>query len=129
MTKNQMTKNAGPGTDGRFDLEDRTFEFAKRVRALLKTLPRTVANVEDARQLVRASASVGANYIEANDSLGRKDFSFHIKISRKESKESRFFLRLLDVGQSAAVESERAALVIEASELNRIFSAILRKLE
>ena len=50
-----------------FDLEDRTFEFAKRVRAFVKLLPRTVCNREDVRQLIRSSGSVGANYIEANE--------------------------------------------------------------
>jgi four helix bundle protein len=129
MAKNSMTKLSAPNVEKRFDLEDRTFEFAKRVRALIKTLPRTIANIEDAKQLVRCSGSVGANYIEANDSLGKKDFCLRIKISRKESKESRFFLRLIDTGKGAAVESERAALVIEPSELVSIFSAILRKME
>ena len=78
--------------DQKYDLEERTFLFAKRVRAFVKTLPRTVANSEDVRQLIRASGSVGANYIEANDTLSRKDFRMHVKLSRKESKESRYWL-------------------------------------
>lgn len=53
----------------RFDLEDRTFEFAKRARDFIKTLRSSIANNEDARQVVRASGSVGANYIEANEYL------------------------------------------------------------
>jgi hypothetical protein len=56
----------------RFDLEDRTFAFAKRVRQFVKQLGRTIGNVEDARQLVRASGSVGANYIEANEALSKR---------------------------------------------------------
>ena len=64
----------------RYDLEDRTFAFAQSVRAFIKTLSRTLANVEDARQLTRASGSVGANYIEANESLSKKDFVMRIKI-------------------------------------------------
>ena len=71
----------------RYDLEERTLQFAKDVRAFVKMLPRTIANGEDVRQLVRASGSVGANYIEANDSLGKKDFVMRVKISRKEAKE------------------------------------------
>lgn len=109
-----------------YDLEPRTFEFARRCRALIKRLPRTIANIEDARQLVRASGSVGANYIEANESLGRKDFQMHIRISRKESKESRYFLRLLDTGRDQSVDDERSSLAQEATELIKIFSAILR---
>ena len=54
-------------------------------------------NKEIARQLIRSSGSVGANYIEANESLGRKDFAMRIKICRKESKESIYRLRLLEV--------------------------------
>lgn len=69
----------------RYDLEERTYLFAKRVRAFVKTLPRTVCNQEDVRQVVRASGSVGANYIEANEALSKKDFRMRIKISRKES--------------------------------------------
>ncbi|MFQ5632537.1 MAG: four helix bundle protein, partial [bacterium] len=60
--------------DSPYDLEERTFQFAKYVRLFIKTLPRTVANIEDAKQLVRASGSVGANYREANEKLGERDF-------------------------------------------------------
>ncbi|MDH4070607.1 MAG: four helix bundle protein [Ignavibacteria bacterium] len=70
----------------RYDLEDRTLVFARHVRSFVRVLPRTVANQADGVQLIRSSGSVGANYIEANDSLGKKDFLFHIKICRKESK-------------------------------------------
>jgi len=113
----------------RYDLEERTFEFAKRVRAFVKKLPRTLANIEDSRQLIRASGSVGANYIEANEALSKKDFLMRIKICRKESKESRFFLRLLDTGDNAEIETERMELVQEAHELTSIFGSIVRKSE
>ncbi len=110
-----------------YDLEERTFLFARDVRALVKKLAQTTANVEDARQLVRSSGSVGANYIEANESLGQKDFQMHIRISRKEAKESRFWLRLVDVGGSDDLERERAVLIREATELMNIFGAIHRR--
>jgi four helix bundle protein len=119
----------GAGSAGKYDLEERTFLFAKRVRAFVKTLPRTICNIEDVKQLARASGSVGSNYIEANESLGKKDFLMHIKISRKESKESRYHLRLVDVGNDSARETERAWLVQEATELMNIFGAILRNSE
>jgi four helix bundle protein len=70
----------------RYDLEDRTEEFARRVRALVKRLPRTDANYVDIRQRVRASGSVAANYIEANEALSKKDFLMRIKICRKRRK-------------------------------------------
>jgi four helix bundle protein len=113
----------------RYDLEERTLQFARDVRAFVKTLPRTIANDEDIRQLVRASGSVGANYIEANDSLGKKDFVMRIKISRKEAKESRYWLRLLDTGGKESLEKTRGALSQEATELMNIFGAIVRKSE
>src|SRR4029077_11492666 len=67
------------------DLEDRTFEFAQSVRAFVKQLPRTVSNTEDVRQLVRASGSVAANWIEADEALSKKDFLMRVKICRKGS--------------------------------------------
>ena len=110
----------------RFDLEERTFVFAKRCRAFVKTLSKTTGNIEDARQLVRSSGSVGANYIEANESLSKKDFVCRIKICRKEAKESRYWLRLIEAANEA---KERDALVQEAQELMNIFGAIVRKSE
>src|SRR5438309_7277240 len=111
----------------KYDLEEWTFQFARRVRAFVKCLPKTLSNYEDSRQVIRSSGSVGANYIEANESLGNKDFLFHIRISRKESKESRYWLRLLDLEAKPDLENERSLLLNEATELMLIFSAIMRK--
>lgn len=87
-----------------FDLEERTFLVAKRVRQFVKQLPRTVGNIEDVKQLIRSSGSIGANYIEANESLGQKDFKLRARIARKEAKETRYWLRLLDTGKNEIVE-------------------------
>jgi four helix bundle protein len=95
----------------------------------VKKLPRTVCNGEDVKQVVRSSGSVGANYIEANESLGKKDFLMRIRISRKESKETRYWLRLLDTHDDAQLNAERDALVQESTELMNILSAILRNSE
>jgi four helix bundle protein len=121
MTKIQSSKH--------YDLEDRTFEFARKVRSFVKKLPKSLANLEDIRQLVKASGSVGANYIEANDSLSKKDFSLRIKICRKEAKESRFWLRLVDTGNQTELEQEREQLINESQELMNIFGAILQKVK
>jgi four helix bundle protein len=110
-----------------YDLEDRTFEFAKRVRAFVKRLPKTLANIEDGRQLINASGSVGANYIEANEALSKKDFLMRIKICRKEAKESRYWLRLIDTCDNCELERERKALENEAHELTHIFGSIVTK--
>ena len=113
----------------RRDLEDRTFLFAESVRAFVKQLPRTLSNTEDARQLVRASGSVAANWIEADEALSKKDFLMRVKICRKEAKESRLFLRLIDTGLAKGSVRNREALSAEARELVLIFSAIISKSE
>ena len=100
-----------------YDLEDRSFIFAKDVRAFIKRIPKTVANIEDTKQVVRASGSVGANYIAANESLSKKDFILRIKICRKEAKESRYWLKLIDSGNDSTVQKHRNDLIQEATEL------------
>jgi four helix bundle protein len=112
-----------------YDLEERTFQFAKRVRALLKLLPKSISNIEDSTQLTRSSGSVGANYIEVNKAISAKDFLYRLKICRKESKESKYWLRLMDTGENIPVETERSRLVNEAHEFVLIFNSIIRKNE
>ena len=94
------------------DLENRTFRFAELVRAFVKELPGTVSNIEDIRQLVRASGSVAANWIEADEALSKKDFVMRVKICRKEAKESRLFLRLVDTGSTKATLATREGLAV-----------------
>ncbi len=72
-------------------LEERLFLFAKRVRKFCRELKIDTANIEDSKQLIRATGSVGANYIEANENTGKLDLRYRLKISRKESKESFIF--------------------------------------
>jgi four helix bundle protein len=83
----KQTRSPKEGNSKRYDLEDRTLAFAQAVRAFIKQVKRTICNIEDGRQLVRASGSAGANYIEANEALSKKDFRMRIKISRKEATE------------------------------------------
>jgi four helix bundle protein len=110
-----------------YDLEKRTLEFAKRVRNFIRKLPKTLSNIEDGKQLVRSSGSIGANYIEANESLSRKDFVMRIKISRKESKESCYWLNLVFIDNKPDLDNERKLLVQESFELTKIFGAIVEK--
>ena len=110
----------------KYDLEDRTFEFAKRVRAFVRALNKCLGNLEDGKQLIRSSGSVGANYIEANEALSKKDFLMRAKICRKEAKESLYWLKLIDVNNSD-MERERELLQNEAKELTHIFGAIVTK--
>lgn len=125
-TNNKQVQIANNQTIKRFDLEDRTFEFAKRVRNFIRRIPKTLTNTEDGKQLIRSSGSIGANYIEANEALGKKDFVMKIKICRKEAKESHYWLRLLEIN-SPLLENERMLLGNESTELLKIFSSIINK--
>ena len=107
-----------------YDLEERTLKFAKEVIQFVKGLPRSIANAEIAKQLIRSSSSIGANYIEANESLSKKDFLMRIKISRKESKESIYWLKLVETKDQ---EKSRESLIGEATELMKIFGSIAEK--
>lgn len=107
------------------DLEDRTETFARNVRDFIKLLPKGIANLEYSKQLIRSSASIGANYIEANEALSKKDFVMRVKIARKECKETRYWLRLLDLSENLLEEHKK--LLTEVSELLNILSAICSK--
>jgi four helix bundle protein len=109
-----------------YDLEERTYLFARDCRLYIQKLPKTVSNIEDGRQLVRSSGSIGANYIEANEKLGDKDLSFRLKIARKEAKESKYWLRLLqDLNPEFQNISEN--LFYEVEEFRKILSTIISK--
>jgi len=108
----------------KFDLEERSTAFAKRTRDYVKRLPKSTLHLEYGKQLIRSSGSVPANYIEANEALGDKDFTMKMKTCRKEAKESRLWLDLTE--PSAQDEKEKIALMKEATELVYIFSSIIR---
>ncbi len=110
-----------------YDLEERTFQFAKEVRLFIKTLDKTIANIEDGKQVVRSSGSVGSNYIEANESLSKKDFVFRVKISRKEAKESVYWLRLINETNQLTNSKLVEELIQECTELKKILSSIIEK--
>tara|TARA_R110002050_G_scaffold221360_2_gene357142 strand:- start:348 stop:704 length:357 start_codon:yes stop_codon:yes gene_type:complete len=110
-----------------YDLEERTFLFAKDIRIFIKTLKMTPANIEDAKQLIRSSGSIGSNYIEANEALSKKDFKFRVKISRKEAKETVYWLRLINETNELPNQEEAKLLIQEAIELKKILSAIIEK--
>ena len=110
-----------------YDLAERTFQFAKAVRLFVKTLPQTIANIEDGKQVIKASGSVGSNYREANESLSKKDFLMRMKISRKEAKECAFWLKLIHETNNLKNANDVKNLIQEATELKKIFSSILEK--
>ena len=119
MTKSQNSKP--------YDLEERTFKFAKKCHRFIKKLKRTISNIEYGKQLIRSSGSIAANYIEANEALSKKDFLYRIRICRKEAKESRLWLKLCDISNSKEIAKEQQELIMEAFELTKIFGSILEK--
>lgn len=121
MTSDQLPKK-------KFDLEDRTLEFAKRVIRMCKELPRNSVNDKLIDQVIRSAGSVGANYREANDALGTKDFLMRLKISRKEAKETHFWLELI-IEANPTLNKRIESLFQESLELKKILSSIITKLQ
>jgi four helix bundle protein len=110
-----------------YDLEERTYLFAKRCRDFVKKLPRNISNIEYGKQLIRSSGSQAANYIEANEALGKKDFAYRIRVCRKEEKETTLWLKLCENENTQEVIQEKEKLVQESLELRKIFTTILNK--
>ena len=113
--------------NSKFDLEERTLKFAKDCRSFVRKLQKAISNIEDSKQLVRASGSVGANYIEANESFSKKDYYMRTKICRKEAKEAIYWLKLVETNNEQFLDNERKRLIAEATELMRIFGSIITK--
>ena len=121
-----MTNIQRSNTPRRFDLEDRTTNFAKEVIKLCKVLPRNSMNDRLIGQITGSAGSIGANYREANDALGKKDFFHRVKISRKEAKETLHWLELIEVANPEF--SDRISLLKQESrELKNILSSIAIK--
>ncbi len=110
----------------RFDLEDRTLEYGKRIIAMAKALPKNIINLKLIDQVVRSGTSVVSNYREANETETKKDFRFRIRICRKEGKETIYWLKLI-VEANPEFEKRIAPLLQETTELVKIFAAILGK--
>jgi four helix bundle protein len=114
----------GTTSDTKYDLDQRTFSFANRVREYIEKLPKSLTNVEFGRQLIRSAGSVGANYIEADEALSRKDFIMRIKICKKEVKESRYWLEL---SEPRTEDKElKSHLIDESTQLIKIFATIIK---
>jgi four helix bundle protein len=110
------------------ELEDRFHNFGKRVRDFCLKLKWDIINVEYIRQVTRASGSVGANYIEASDDLGKLDEKMKIKISRWEAKKSIHWFDLILTYGNSELEKERLELIDEAYQIKKILSTILKRL-
>lgn len=128
MTEIQNTQTNAKKT---FDLEERTFRFAQQISTFLREIfPKIPENDEYLKQLIRSSGSVAANYIEANEAVSKKDFQYRIRVCRKEAKESRLWLKLINIHKNNEYSIiQQQKLVQEALELTKIFTAILKKLK
>ena len=104
-------------------------EFAVRTRKFAKDVKKTFINMDDLKQLIRSTGSVGANYIEANEALSKKDFKMRIKICIKEAKESCYWLKILLNNDQWDQDQKREckSLYKEVEELRKIFASILSK--
>ena len=119
MSKIQNTK--------KYDLEERTYEFAKNIRDFIKEVPKYNSNNIYILQLIRSSSSIGANFIEANESLSKKDFYHRVRICRKEAKETKYWLLLLEISSNLKIQNNLNELIQEVNELMKIFGAIVSK--
>ncbi len=104
----------------------RTTEFAKSVILLCRKIPQDAVNDRLIRQVVGSSGSIGANYREANDCLGLKDFVYRLKIARKEAFETSHWLELLKTANPTKSE-EIEVLQDECNQITKILSAIISK--
>lgn len=108
------------------DLEERTLAFAKRIARLCKALPKDTIHIELAKQIMRAGCSIGANYREANEALGKKDLVHRLRIARKEAKETQYWLDLI-IEANPVFRAEIEDLMREVQELRNILTAIIEK--
>lgn len=114
--------------NNKYDLEERTLRFSKDVLHLCSKIPKEAINYPLINQLIRSSTSVGANYREANDALGKKDFAHRVRIARKEAKESTYWLELI-LETNPRASDDINLLIKESLELRNILSSIIRKFE
>ena len=110
----------------KYDLEERTARFCIMIIDFTKTMPQDPVNNPLISQIVRSGTSIGANYMEADGAVSKKDFQHKISICRKEAKETKHWLRRLAHANPDRLKESRL-LWKEAQKLTLIFSSILKK--
>jgi len=108
-----------------YDLDERTALFGEAVIDFAKTIPVNPVTSRLIPQLVAAGTSVGANYGEADDAVSKKDFQYKISISKREARETKFFIRMI-VRAVPELKETAKPLYQEAKELHLIFAKINR---
>lgn len=134
MSKSQDTKKApmsklqdnNEATNPKiYNLDDRTALFGKGIIAFARLLPTSAILDPLIKQIVRSGTSVGANFVEADGAITKKDFTYKISLCRKEAKETRYWLQMINIAtDSSAIDI--AKLSQEAKELTLIFSSIIK---
>src|SRR3989344_1971616 len=109
-----------------YDLEERTAKFGESIIQFCKKISRSPISDPLVTQLIKAGTSVGANYCEAGDAESKSDFRHKIGICKKESRESKHFIRMIAIAVPELKEEARK-LWQEAKELNLIFNSIYKK--
>jgi four helix bundle protein len=118
------TRNAKP-----YDLEERTYAFALEIRMFLQNVKWDPVSWTDVKQLLRSSGSIAANYIESIEAISNPDSIYRLRITKKETRESGLWLRLLNDCNPLAEEHHTCLneLLQETNELVKIFASIIRK--
>jgi len=114
-----------PNDKKKYDLEERTAKFGEEVIEFAKSFPKNPINITLIGQLVRSATSIGANYMEADAAESKKDFKHKIALCKKESKETKHWLRMIAKANPNKTDECRE-LWKEAQEFALIFSFILR---
>ena len=112
----------------KYDLEERTAKFGEDIIELVKKVPKNIITIPILNQLIRSGTSIGANYCEANNASSKSDFRNKIYISKKETNETKYWLRML-VKADSSLKEESRKLWQEAQELNMIFQKIVNSLK
>jgi len=111
---------------GKFDIYDRCMSFALRAAKLVDIIPRKPSLIEYGKQLIRSSASIGANMEEADGALTKKDFVNKVGIARREAKESNYWLKLIE--QTIPNQFQELDILLrESKEIKLILSSIINK--
>lgn len=117
--------NTSGGSDREFDLEERTGKFGEEIVRFAKRVPLNPVTEPLIKQVVRAGTSIGANYCEADDAGSKKEFRYRISICKRESRETKHWLRMIAAAEPELKDEARVHWQ-EAKELNLIFGAIYR---
>ena len=120
-----MSNQAQNSNVKKYDLEERTAKFGEQIIEYAKSIPKNLINNPFISQVVRCGTSIGANYMEADAAESKKDFKHKICLCKKESKETKPWLRMLAKANPDKLDASRI-LWKEVQELTLIFPSILR---